>query len=83
MASKVKKSYTFDADVIAGVDEFAEDNASAFVNSAVRRDIERRRMERLLDELAQETGPVSDEAHAWAKERMSEAAVARRAAGSE
>ena len=82
MATKVKKSYTFDADVIAGVDEFADDNASAFVNDAVRRDVERRRMKRLLDELAEEAGPIGDDAHAWAKARMVEADAARQAAHS-
>ncbi len=82
MASKIKKSYTFDADVIAGVDEFATDNASAFVNDAVRRDVERRRMELLLDELAEEAGPIGDDAYAWAKARMVEADTARHAARS-
>lgn len=79
MATKIKKSYTFDADVIAGVDEFADSNASAFVNDAVRRDVERRRMEQLLDELAEEAGPISDDAHAWAKARMTEAEKLREA----
>lgn len=82
MTAKVKKSYTFDADVIAGVEEFAEANASAFVNDAVRRDIERRRMEQLLHELAQEAGPVGDKAHAWAKTKMNEAAKKRKDARS-
>ncbi len=79
----MKRSYTLDADVVAGAEELAEGSVSAFVNEATKREIWRRRGLAFLTELDEERGRASAnaEAVAWAEAalaKMDRAAANRR-----
>ncbi len=41
---------------------------------STQQEIDRRRMQHLLDELADEAGPIGEEAQTWAKNKMNQAA---------
>ncbi len=65
MAPKRKVSLTLDADIVDELEEFPDMALSAQVNEALRTEIARRRRRRalraLLDDLAAEHGPLTEE----------------------
>jgi hypothetical protein len=67
MAMK-KVSVTLDADLVAEIKtEVGERGFSSYLNEALIRRRQRDRLEQLERELAQEFGPIPDEARRWAE----------------
>ncbi len=67
MAMK-KVSVTLDADLVAEIKtELGEGGFSAYLNEALRRQRQRERLERLLEDLAEEYGPIPEGARRWAE----------------
>ncbi len=66
MAMK-KVSVTLDADLVAEIKtELGDGGFSAYLNEALRRQRQRERLERLLEDLAEQYGPIPEEARRWA-----------------
>ncbi len=67
MAMK-KVSVTLDEDLVAEIKtELGERGFSAYLNEALRQRRQRERLTRLLDDLAEEHGPIPEEAKRWAE----------------
>lgn len=67
MAMK-KVSVTLDADLVAEIKtELGERGFSAYLNETLRKRRQRERLEGLLRDLAEEHGPIPDEARRWAE----------------
>ena len=55
-----KLSVSLPDDLVQDLRAVAHDNVSAFVTSAVRHELDRRRLSAFVDELADELGPIDE-----------------------
>ena len=60
IATVTKLSVSLPDDLVQDLRAVAHDNVSAFVTSAVRHELDRRRLSAFVDELADELGPIDE-----------------------
>jgi post-segregation antitoxin (ccd killing protein) len=72
-----KLSISIPDDLMDDLRDLATSNVSAFVATAIRHEVDRRRLLGFLDELEQELGPADDADVAYYVEQLTQAAPAK------
>jgi len=72
-----KLSISVPDDVVEDLQAFGGENVSAFVTTAIRHELDRRRLFAFLDELEDELGPADEDEVAAFSEALSQVAAAK------